>query len=171
MAVIAGDGAEELHLFQLAPGGAAHNAVGHGAGHGVEHDVQAGVAVDDDLAGPDLHHVGHQLLAFVDAVQDAVVPAVGAVVAAEVAVAVQNIHHAHGQVQLILTGLAAGHVQRQLALLIFFVFRLQCGFEFQQLFAGHFGIGFHKFLRYFWMDLQVCFSTLAYCLYIILGMF
>ena len=108
--VVAGNGAEELHLVQFAPGGRAHNAADHGPGHGVIHDVQAGVAVDDDLVGPDLHHVGHKLLGLLNAVQHAVVPAVGAVLTGQVAVAAEHIHHAHGEVQLLLAGLAPGHV-------------------------------------------------------------
>ena len=94
----------------------------HGTGNGVEHHVQAGVAVDDDLIGANLHHVGHQLLALLNAVQNAVVPAVGAVLADQVALAVEHIHHAHGQVQLLLPRLAPGHIQRQLAVLIGGVF-------------------------------------------------
>jgi len=145
--VVAGHGAEELHLFQLAPGGAAHHAAHHGAGHGVVHHVQAGVAVDNDLIGAHLHHVGHQLLAFLNAVQHAIVPAVGAVLTGQVAFTVQHIHHAHGKIQLRLGRLAPGHVQRQLALLIVGILRLQRIPQRGQLLAGQFGIRFHSYLR------------------------
>ena len=145
--VVAGNGAEELHLVQLAPGGRAHNALDHGPGHGVVHHVQAGVAIDDDLIRPDLHHVRHELLAFLNAVQHAVVPAVGAVLTGQVAVAVQHVHHTHGQIQLGLAGLAPGHIQGKLVALVLVVLLFQGCLQLQQLLPGQFGIGFHSYLR------------------------
>ena len=144
MAVIAGDGAEELHLFQLAPGGAAHNAGNHGASHRVVHHIQAGVAVDDNLVGANLHHVGHEFLAFVNAIQHAVVAAIRAVFAGQVTFTVEHIHHVHGKIQLLLAGLAASHVQRQLAVLILCILGFELAFQFQQFLPGQFGIGFHQ---------------------------
>ena len=161
VAVVTGNRAEEFYLFQLAPGRAAHDPADHGAGHGIEHHVQTGIAVDDHLVGANLHHVGHQFLGFLNAVQHAVVPAVGAVFTGQVTFAVQHIHHAHGEVQLILTGLAAGHIQRQLSFLILRVFCLQGFFLLLQLFTGHFGIRFHSYLPDCFTNLQDSIPKLA----------
>ena len=149
VAVVAGHGAQELHLVQLAPGRGAHDAVGVGAGHRVVHHVQAGIAVDDDVLGVVLHHVAQQLPGLLDAGQRAVVAAIGAVVAGQVAVGIQHVHHAHGQVQLLLAGHAAAHVQVNAHALVFLVFLFQQGDLVLQLLAGHFSIGFHSAVQPF----------------------
>ena len=109
--VITRNRAEELHLVELAPGSASHDAVGHGAGNGVVHHIQAGVSVDNNIVRGYLDHVGDQLLGLSDAVQNAVVPAVGAVLADEVVLAAQNVHHSHGEIQLLGAGLTSGHIK------------------------------------------------------------
>ena len=144
MAVVAGHGAQELHLVQLAPGSGAHDAVGIGAGNGIVHHVQAGIAVDDDVLGVVLHHVAQQLPGLFDAGQRAVVAAIGAVITGQVAVGIQHVHHPHGQVQLLLAGHAPAHVQVNAHGLEFLVFLLQEGNFIFQLLAGHFRIGFHS---------------------------
>ena len=55
----------------------------------------------------DLHHIAHQLHRLRDACQDAIVAAVGPVLAAQIAVGAEHIHHAHGQIKLFHTGLSS----------------------------------------------------------------
>ena len=91
-----------------------------------------------------LHHVGHEFLAFVNAIQNAIIAAIRAVFAGQVTFTVEHIHHVHGKIQLLLAGLAASHVQRQLAVLILCILGFELAFQFQQLLPGQFGIGFHQ---------------------------
>ena len=85
-----------------------------------------------------------EFLAFVNAIQHAVVAAICAVLTGQVTFAVEHIHHVHGKIQLLLAGLAASHVQRQLAVLILCILGFELAFQFQQLLPGQFGIGFHQ---------------------------
>ena len=57
-----------------------------------------------------LHHVAQEDLGLVDAVQDAVVAAVGSVLTGEVGSRVERVHHAHGEIQLIAAGKPAAIV-------------------------------------------------------------
>ena len=117
--------------------------MGHGAGDGVVHHVEAGVPIDDDAVDGVLHHVADELLGLLDAVQHAVVPAVGAVLAGQVLPAAQHVHHPHGQVQLLGAGLAPGHVQAQALGLVLLIFGLELGLQAFQLLSGQFRVWLH----------------------------
>ena len=143
MPVIAGHRAEPLHLVQLAPGGIAHHAVGHGTGNGVIHHIQGGVSVDDDVVRIVLHHIGKKDLGLLDAAEHAVIPAVRAVLAEHIRIAVQGIHQPHGQVKLLLAGLAAAHVQCHLHGLILLVLGLQLLDQLLQLVSRHLVVCLH----------------------------
>ncbi len=151
VAVVSRNGAQEFHLVQPAPGGAPHDAMGHGAGNGVVHHIQAGIPVDDDAVDGVFHHVADQLLCLPDPVQHPVIPAVGAVLAGEIVVAAQHVHHPHGQVQLLNAGLSPGHVQAQAPSLVFFIFGLQLRAQGFQLLFGHFRVWFHLVLLSVWL--------------------
>ena len=144
VAVVARNGTEEFHLVQLAPGRAAHNAMGHGSGHSVIHHVQAGVAIDNDLIRGDLGHSAQKLLRFLYAVQHAIIPAVHALGILQVRSAVQHVHHSHGKIQLLCAGLASGHIQVQIQGLRLAVLRVQLCFQRQQFFLTHLTVRFHN---------------------------
>ena len=151
--VIARRRAEELHLIQLRPGRAAHDAVRHRAGHGVVHDVQGRVAVDDDVVGVVLHHVAEQDLRRMDAVEDAVVAAVRSVLAGQVRLGIEGVHQSHGQVQLFAARLAAGHVEIQVHRLEAVVLRLQLRELLLQFLFRHFLIRFHLYFPHCFLNI------------------
>ena len=144
VAVIAGHRAQELHLRQAAPRRVAHDAVGPGAADGVKHHVQGRVAINDNVLGVVFHHIAQQLAGFQDTGQLAVSAAVGAVVAGQVGIGVQHVHHFHGKVQLLLAGDAAAHVQAHAQGLDFFILRFQLIIFGGQFLHRHFRIGLHK---------------------------
>ena len=117
MPVIAGHRAEELPVRHLAPGGAAQQPVDHGVAQDVEHQGQAAVAAHDHLFGAAAHHAGQQGLRLRNAVQPAVVPAVGAVHAVQHRTAVHLVQHLAGELQLFRGRFSAGEVQVQPLLL------------------------------------------------------
>ena len=144
MAVVSRHHTEEFHLVQLAPGRISHDAVAVGAGNGVVHDVQAGVPVEDQVVIGDLHHVSHQLLGLRNAAEHAVIPAVRAVLAGHIRGAAHHVHHAHGEIQLLGTGISAAHIQLQVLCLHLLVGCLQLAFQRQQLFLCKFCVRFHS---------------------------
>ena len=79
-----------------------------------------------------------------DAGQDAVVAAVGSVFTGQVALRIQDVHHAHGQIQLLRAGLSSAHVQIQVHSLIVTVEVFQFPDLLRKFFFGHFRIGFHR---------------------------
>ena len=101
MPVVSGHDAEEFHLVQLAPGRVTHDAVSVGAGDGVVHDIQTGVSVEDDVVRLHFHHIRHQVQRLRNAGEHAVVAAVGAVLAAQLCLAVQNVQQSHREIQLL----------------------------------------------------------------------
>ena len=58
-----------------------------------------------------LNHIAQQYLRFLDAVQNAIIPAICSVFTVHVCVAAQNVHQLHGQIQLLCRWLPSGHIQ------------------------------------------------------------
>ena len=82
VAVVARNRANPLDaVLVAAPGLSVAHAKAHDAGKGVIHCQQAGVAVNENVFGVSVQHDGHQAFCLGQAVQDAVVAAVGAVFA------------------------------------------------------------------------------------------
>ena len=133
VAIVAGHRAEEFHTVQFSPGRIAHDAVCDGTGNGVIHHIQGRIAVNDDRIRRVLHHITQQNACFVNAGQNAVVAAVGAVFAEQIHTGIQDIHHAHGEVELLLGWLPAAHIQVHVQSLLMSISHLQ----FDQL-AGQF---------------------------------
>ena len=121
MTVVPGNGAQEFHFIQFAPGGAAHNPVGHGAGNGIVHHVKGRVAVNNNVIHRNFHHIPNECLGFGNAVQNPVVAAIGTVFTGKVGSTGKYVHHTHGKVQLFGTGFPTSHIQFQVAALVFFV--------------------------------------------------
>ena len=141
--VIARDRAEPLHLIQPAPGDIPHHTVRHGTGNGVIHHIQGGVSVDDDVVRIVLHHIGNQDLGLCDPVQHSVISAVRPVLTEHVRIAVQRVHKSHGEVELLLAGLSAAHVEAHLHRLISSVFLFQFADQLLKLFHAHLFVSFH----------------------------
>ena len=130
VAVIAGHGAEELAVLDLAPGLRGILETEHHAdGDQVVHQLQAGVAAHKDFLRLDAHHVAEQLTGLVQALKVAVVAGIGAGVGG----VISHLQQPHCQVHLVRAGLAAGHVQLQVHALKLLVLGLQRG-----LFSGEF---------------------------------
>ena len=130
VAVIAGHGAEELAVLDLAPGLRGILETEHHAdGDQVIHQLQAGVAAHENLAGLHAEHIGKQCAGFGQTLQLTVVAGVKAVVGDVVV----HLEQVHGQIHLVRAGLAAGHVQLQVHALKLLVLGLQRG-----LFSGEF---------------------------------
>ena len=124
MPVISGGGAQELHRPLTAPGLLPAYPFGIGGGDVIEHHVEAGIAADDDVFRRHPHHRAEQGPRLRNAVGDAVVagirPARGAVAIPRV----HTVEHIEGQVKLLGTRFAAGHIELQPPGLIGFVSRL-----------------------------------------------
>ena len=130
VAVIAGHGAEELAMLDLAPGLRGILETEHHAdGDQVVHQLQAGVATHENLAGLHAEHIGKQCAGLGQPLQLTVVAGVKAVVGDVVV----HLEQVHGQIHLVRAGLAAGHVQLQVHTLKLLVLGLQRG-----LFSGEF---------------------------------
>ena len=130
VAVIAGHGAEELAVLDLAPGLRGILETEHHAdGDQVIHQLQAGVAAHENLAGLHAEHIGKQCAGLGQTLQFTVVAGVKAVVGDVVV----HLEQVHGQIHLVRAGLAAGHVQLQVHALKLLVLGLQRG-----LFSGEF---------------------------------
>ena len=113
VAVIAGGGAEPLEALLFAPGlFRMEQAVGHGLADGVVHQLEAGVAAGEDLALPTSQDLREEPPGGGEAGQLAVVAAVHAV-GEKVLRRMEDIEKAADHVQLLLAGLAPGHVQLQ----------------------------------------------------------
>ena len=103
MTVIAGDGAEEFHLFVFAPGlSTAVHAEVICPCHTVIHKVKAGIAAHYYHGGLYAEKIGKKLLAVVYAGKAAVVAHIHAVLVLHVRGAVQHIQHGHTDVKLCL---------------------------------------------------------------------
>ena len=109
--VVAGDGAEPFHLGQAPPGRTSQGPEHQVAHHGVVHGREARIAEHDDVLWLIVQKRRHEPLRLGDAVEHAVVAAVGAVLGGKVGFGVQHVQHRQGQLQLCGRGLAAGHVQ------------------------------------------------------------
>ena len=130
VAVIAGHGAEELAVLDLAPGlRGILEAEHHADGDQVIHQLQAGVAAHENLAGLHAEHIGKQRAGLGQTLQLTIVAGVKAVVSDVVV----HLEQVHGQIHLVRAGLAAGHIQFQVHPLKLLVLGLQCG-----LFGGEF---------------------------------
>jgi len=125
--VVAGDGAEPLHLIQLAPRllTVAH-PVGERLGDGVVHQLQAGVAADEHLLGLAAQNIREQPPCRGDARHLAVVPGLHAV-GQKLLRPGQHAENGHHQLQLLPSRLAPGHIQRQMERLGVLVFLLHGG--------------------------------------------
>ncbi len=94
MAVITRHGAKELAVLDLHPRLCAQQAVQHGVAEDIEHHGQAAVAAHHDLLRPHADHTGQQGFCFGNAVQPAVIAAVGAILTVQHAAGVQFTQHA-----------------------------------------------------------------------------
>ena len=147
--VIAGNRAEPLYLGQILPRllNAVHaeNVAAH---YHIVHYIKAGVSADDKLVVADAQHGSEKVLSINDAVQTAVVAAVGAVRGLVVlVVAVYGSKHFHSQIKLLAGGLASCHVERKAESLIAVILCFDFISEFFKLFLIHFTKLHHKFLR------------------------
>ena len=143
VSVISRHRAEEFHPIQLAPGRIAHDAVCVRSGDRVIHDIQRGIAVYDDVGRIILHHLPHQLLGFLNAVEHAVIAAVCAVRAGQIRITRQNIHHFHGQIQLLPAGLSSCHIEVQFHTLILMIDLFHLLIFRSQFLFRHFRVWFH----------------------------
>ena len=143
MPIISGGGAEKFHLFLPAPWlGAVEQAVGIGTGHHVEHHIQGSRAADEHLIRLAAQHIRPVPPGTGNTRQFAVIPGVHAVVEA-VLRSLQHGQKAADQIQLLLGGLTAGHIQIQPLRLAGFVGRQHTAVFTFQFFPGHAGIGSH----------------------------
>ena len=143
MAVIAGGGAEPLHLFQLAPGLVGmEKTIGVRLGNNVIHELQTCVAAYKALLRFAAQYVGKQLLGRGQTIHIAIVAAVDAV-ADKVLGLHKNIAQVGDHIQLLFAGLAPGHVQLQPQCLLFFVVRQHSGIFRLALLSGHVRIFYH----------------------------
>lgn len=112
MATVAGHGAQKLDLVVPAPGLLTPQyAQQHGPSHTVVHKSEGGGAHHDGLLGGDAHVVGEELARLRDAQQLAVVAAVQTAGVVAVALRVEDVQQGEGQLQLVSSGLAPGHIQ------------------------------------------------------------
>ncbi len=125
MSVVTGHRTQKFHLLQSAPGRTSHNPVGHGAGNGIIHNIQAGVAVYNHIFRTDTHDVCHHMLCLNQAVQNAVIADIHALLTFHVGSGVQDIKDIHPHVQLGHGRFAPGHIQFQSLSLRIFKFFLQ----------------------------------------------
>ncbi len=112
VAVVAGRRAQELDLVELAPGGVASDAVGVGVSHGVVHEVKARRANDQHVCRIDAQKLGRKGAGRGQAVRRAVVVGRHAAVR-QVARGIKLVEHGLREVDLLLAGLAASHIQGQ----------------------------------------------------------
>ena len=125
MTVIAGSGAQKLHMLLTAPRLAAAKAMGHSAGNGIEHHVQAGVTSHNHLLSRHIHQLSKQSLHLRQAIGHTIVAAIIPIGIGQLGSRAQDIQHGHGQFQLFHTGLSSGHIQLQAHCLHFIIFCLQ----------------------------------------------
>ena len=145
VAVIAGGGAQKFHRIQLAPGLlAVEQTVGEGLGNGVIHQGETGVAADEALLRFTAQDFSKELFRAGQTGELAIVAHVKARLHAVLRLG-ENGQHIADQVQLLLPGLAPGHVQLQsfsLQIRETLGYGLVLGF---QLRGGH-GFVFHLYL-------------------------
>ena len=123
--VVAGDGAQELHLLLLGPGlYAVEKAVGPGLGHQVIHHIQAGIAAHKALLGLHVQHLRPVLPGAGHSGQLAVVPGIHPV--GHAVVKIQRGQQPPGQLQLLQAGLSPGHIQLQALALPLFELLFDC---------------------------------------------
>ena len=140
VAVISGGRADELDAALTAPRFVASgDAEEHGADKGVVNDVEGRVAQYEDPACGKAEQLGEQPFRFRQAVQDPVVPAVHAAFAEAVAAVRNDGEHFRRQVKLLLVGLAARQVQREIFIRPAVELFLLGGADRQQLVGIHFG--------------------------------
>ena len=137
VAVIAGNRAQYLYLVILAPGLAAHHAVGHCQRHCPVHNVQAGVAADNDIFRLYAQHRCKECLCFRQSVQTAIVPAVQSVFC-PIIFFCQTGGNPVGQIQLLRRRLTSGHIQLQICCLKCSILLLAFCLKRFQLFPIHF---------------------------------
>ena len=121
MAVITRHGAKELAVLDLHPRLCAQQAVQHGVAEDIEHHGQAAVAAHHDLLRPRADHTGQQGFCFGNAVQPAVIAAVGTILTVQHAAGVQFTQHALRKCQLLRRRLSAGKIQLQALLFVLLV--------------------------------------------------
>ena len=144
VAVVTRGGAEPLDGFLFAPGpGAVEHSVGVGLGDGVVHELEAGIAPREDLLRLAAQDVREELPGGGEAPHLSIVPHVHA--AGDIILGV--LHQAEdvtGQVQLLLPGLAPGHVQAEALGLQRVKSALQAGILPVPLRRGEGGVRLHK---------------------------
>ena len=143
MPVIAWNRAEEFYLIQPAPRRVSHDTMRIRAGNRIIHDVKRRISVNNDVVRIVFHHVTDENLCLMNTAQDAVIPTVRSIFAAQIRIGIQHIHHSHGEIQLFLAGLAAAHIKMQLQRLILAIFLPQLLLLGLQLFSAHFLVWFH----------------------------
>ena len=140
MAVIAGDGAQPLDSLLLAPGaGAAQQAVGIGLTNGVVHQLQAGISAHKHLLRTAAQDLRKKTAGSGDTGQFAIGPHIDAV-SDVIGRVPHQVEEAVCLVDLLLAGLAAGHVQIQALRLQVVEFLLQAGVFRLALFRAHLGV-------------------------------
>lgn len=87
----------------------------------IEHHGQAAVAAHHDLLRPRADHTGQQGFCFGNAVQPAVIAAVGAILTVQHAAGVQFTQHALRKCQLLRRRFSAGKIQLQALLFVLLV--------------------------------------------------
>ena len=144
MTVISGNRTEEFHLIQLTPGRIPHNAVCHGAGNCIEHYVQTGVAEDNDVVRIHFGDRPQKSFGFRNTVRHAVVPAIHSCLTFQIGISLQDVHHFHGDIQLIHARFPSGHIQGQTLGLNVRKLLIQLLFQSQQFFSAHFTVFLHN---------------------------
>ena len=145
VAVIAGGGAEPLEALLPAPGTLrVEKAVGHSLADGVVHQLEAGVAAGKDLALLTAQDLREKPPGGRETRKLAVVPAVDTV-GDEVLRRPEDVKDAADHIQLLLAGLAAGHIQLQALSLQGLVFRPDGGVLRLQLRVGEFPVCLHQY--------------------------
>ena len=112
MAVISGDGAEELAPFNLLPWLRSADSVGHAVADYLIHHSKAAVPADKRMRRVRAHHMREQALCLRDSVKSAVVAAILPALGVEDAAAVDNIEHTERQIQLLRRRLSARQIER-----------------------------------------------------------
>ena len=127
VAVIAGNGADPLHLVQLAPRLlAVEQAVGKGFGYRVVHQLQAGIAAHEYLLRLAAQNVGKQCLGGGDTGHLAIVAGLDALVD-EVLRLDEDIENIRHHIQLVTARLAPRHIQLQAQRLLLLISGLDGG--------------------------------------------
>ena len=153
--VIAGGGAEPLHLVQLAPWLlAVEQAVGKGLGHRVIHQLQTGVAAHEHLLQLAAQNVGKQRLGGGDTGHLAIVSGLDTV-GDKILRLDENAEDIRHQIQLVTARLAPCHIQLQAQRLLLLIGRLDGSIFRLTLLQRHFRVLFHGIA-----SLYACYRTI-----------